>query len=85
MRELPLLNPGDPSACNFLVPFNLTPCRTGKGLWCAQTPIKRIARKSRYGVAPRQVFGNSAAFWLNRQTSYDIDEVLNGSSHSKLA
>ncbi|MBD2517656.1 HigA family addiction module antidote protein [Nostoc sp. FACHB-973] len=75
------IHPGEILQLEFLDPLNITPDRLSKDIGVGQTRISEILsgklsitadtalRLSRY-------FGNSAQFWLNLQTQYDIRQAL---------
>jgi antitoxin HigA-1 len=75
------IHPGEILQIEFLEPMKITPYRLSKDLGIAQTMISEILafkhsvtadmalRLSRY-------FGNSAQFWLNLQTQYDLRQAL---------
>lgn len=79
--RLPNIHPGEILQLEFLEPLNITPYRLSKDIGIAQTTIGDILsgklsitadtalRLSRY-------FGNSAQFWLNLQTQYDIRQAI---------
>lgn len=80
-NHLPNIYPGEILQLEFLEPLNITPYRLSKDIGVTQTRISEILsgkctitadtalRLSRY-------FGNSAQFWLNLQTQYDIRQAL---------
>ncbi|NEQ67442.1 MAG: HigA family addiction module antidote protein [Symploca sp. SIO2D2] len=79
-NRLPNIHPGEILKLDFLEPLDITPYRLSKDLGVAQTRISEILagklsitadtalRLSRY-------FGNSAQFWLNLQTHYDLRQA----------
>jgi antitoxin HigA-1 len=79
--RLPNIHPGEILQLEFLEPLNITPYRLSKDIGVAQTRISEIVsgklsitadtalRLSRY-------FGNSAQFWLNLQTQYDLRQAI---------
>ncbi|WP_445636057.1 HigA family addiction module antitoxin [Nostoc sp. DSM 114161] len=83
--RLPSIHPGEILQLEFLEPLNITSNQLSKDIGVAQTRINDILsgklsitadtalRLSRY-------FGNSAQFWLNLQTQYDIRQALEENS-----
>ncbi|PHJ58794.1 pirin [Nostoc linckia z18] len=84
-ERMPNIHPGEILQLEFLEPLNITSYRLSKDIGVAQTRIDDILsgnlsitadtalRLSRY-------FGNSAQFWLNLQTQYDIRQALEENS-----
>ncbi len=78
MKRLPPLQPGETLREKFLVPLKLTPYALAKACGVPRTRIERIVREE-MGISAdtalrlAKFFGNSVEFWLNLQTSYDVD------------
>lgn len=78
--RLPILHPGEILRLEFLEPLELTPYRLSKDIGVAQTRISEILSGKRSVTADTalrlsQYFGNSAQFWLNLQTAYDLRQA----------
>ncbi|MGB6295242.1 MAG: HigA family addiction module antitoxin [Rivularia sp. (in: cyanobacteria)] len=81
-NRLPNIHPGEILQLEFLEPMNISAYRLSKDIGVTQTRISEILsgkcsitadtalRLSRY-------FGNSAQFWLNLQTEYDLRQAIN--------
>jgi hypothetical protein len=77
--RLAMLHPGNPRRVKCLGAIQAhAPYRTGKGLWCGQTPDQ--AHREEMGLPPIRRCASprfrQLAFRLNRQTSYDMDNGL---------
>ena len=75
---MPPLHPGEMLREEFLVPLKLTPYALAKACGVPRTRIERIVREEMGITADTALrlarfFGNSVEFWLNLQTSYDIE------------
>lgn len=76
-RKLPPMHPGEVLREEFMKPMNLTAYALAKALGVPRTRIERIASE-RTGITAdtalrlSRYFGNSAGFWLNLQSRYDI-------------
>ncbi|MBH8577380.1 HigA family addiction module antidote protein [Nostocaceae cyanobacterium CENA369] len=60
---------------------NITPYRLSKDIGVTQTRISEILQRKRSITADTALrlsryFGNSAQFWLNLQTQYDLRQAL---------
>jgi antitoxin HigA-1 len=95
--RLPNIHPGEILRLEFLEPLDITPYRLSKDINVAQTRISEILAEKRSITADTALrlsryFGNSAQFWLNLQTQYDLrqaqaenSEVYNQISVAQLA
>ncbi|MBW4480375.1 MAG: HigA family addiction module antidote protein [Tolypothrix brevis GSE-NOS-MK-07-07A] len=80
-NRLPNIHPGEILQIEFLELLNITPYRLSKDIGVAQTRISEILSGKRSITADTALrlshyFGNSAQFWLNLQTQYDIRQAL---------
>lgn len=80
-NRLPNIHPGEILEMEFLEPLNITPYRLSIDIGVAQTRISEILAGKRSITADTALrlsryFGNSAQFWLNLQTQYDIRQAL---------
>ncbi|KST64489.1 HigA family addiction module antitoxin [Mastigocoleus testarum] len=80
-NRLPNIHPGEILQLEFLEPLSITPYRLSKDIGVAQTRISEILSGKRSITADTALrfsryFGNSAQFWLNLQTQYDIRQAL---------
>ena len=71
------IHPGEILRLEFLEPLAITPYRLSKDISVAQTRISEILSEKRSITADTALrlsryFGNSAQFWLNLQTQYDL-------------
>lgn len=78
--RLPIIHPGEILKLEFLEPLDLTPYRLSKDIGVAQTRISEILSGKRSITADTALrlshyFGNSAQFWLNLQTQYDLRQA----------
>jgi addiction module HigA family antidote len=78
---LPIIHPGEILQLEFLEPLNITPYRLSKDIRVTQTRISEILSGKRSITADTALrlsryFGNSAQFWLNLQTQYDLRLAL---------
>jgi len=76
-NRLPNIHPGEILQLEFLELLNITPYRLSKDINVAQTRISEILQRKRSITADTALrlsryFGNSAQFWLNLQTQYDL-------------
>jgi antitoxin HigA-1 len=95
--RLPNIHPGEILRLEFLEPLDITPYRLSKDINVAQTRISEILAEKRSITADTALrlsryFGNSAQFWLNLQTQYDLrqaqaenSEIYNQISLAQLA
>ena len=79
-NRLPNIHPGEILRLEFLEPLNITPYRLSKDIGVAQTRISEILSEKRSITADTAIrlsryFGNSAQFWLNLQTQYDLRQA----------
>lgn len=77
-RRPPLIHPGEILLEEFLRPLDLSQYRLAKGLNVPARRINEIVHGDRAVSADTALrlgrfFGNSARFWLNLQTAYDLD------------
>jgi antitoxin HigA-1 len=78
--RLPNIHPGEILRLEFLEPLNITPYRLSKDIGVAQTRIGEILSERRSITADTALrlshyFGNSAQFWMNLQTQYDLRQA----------
>lgn len=78
--RLPNIHPGEILRLEFLEPLSITPYRLSKDIGVAQTRISEILSEQRSITADTALrlsryFGNSAQFWLNLQTHYDLRQA----------
>ena len=74
------IHPGEILRLEFLEPLEITPYRLSKDIGVAQTRISEILAEKRSITADTALrlsryFGNSAQFWLNLQTQYDLRQA----------
>ena len=79
-NRLPNIHPGEILRLEFLEPLDITPYRLSKDINVAQTRISEILAEKRSITADTALrlskyFGNSAQFWLNLQTQYDLRQA----------
>ncbi|OUL18902.1 HigA family addiction module antitoxin [Nostoc sp. 106C] len=79
--RLPIIHPGEILLVEFLEPLNITAYRLSKDIGVSQTRISEILSGKRSITADTALrlsryFGNSAQFWLNLQTQYDLRQAL---------
>jgi antitoxin HigA-1 len=79
-NRLPNIHPGEILRSDFLDPLEITPYRLGKDLGVPQTRIGEILASKRSITADTALrlsryFGNSALFWLNLQSHYDLEQA----------
>jgi antitoxin HigA-1 len=78
VATLPSLHPGEVLREEFLMPTELTPYAVAKACGVPRTRIERIAREH-LGISADtalrlgRFFGVEPEFWLNLQTSYDLE------------
>jgi addiction module HigA family antidote len=78
--RLPNIHPGEILRLEFLEPLDITPYRLSKDIGVAQTRISEILSEKRSITADTALrlsryFGNSAQFWMNLQTQYDLRQA----------
>ena len=81
MEHLPIIHPGEILREEFLHPLGITAYRLAKDIHVPVTRIADIVHERRSISADTALrlsryFGNSAQFWLNLQTHYDLREAL---------
>jgi antitoxin HigA-1 len=79
-NHLPNIHPGEILRLDFLDPLDITPYRLSKDIDVAQTRISEILSAKRSITADTALrlskyFGNSAQFWINLQTQYDLRQA----------
>ena len=77
---LPNIHPGEILRLEFLEPMNVSAYRLSKDIGLSQTRISEILSEKRSITADTTLslssyFGNSAQFWLNLQTQYDLRQA----------
>jgi addiction module HigA family antidote len=77
MEKLPPIHPGEILTEEFLEPLNITKNQLAIDLGVPASRIDQIAKGKRGITADTAVrlslyFGNSAEFWLNLQSGYDL-------------
>lgn len=76
-NPLPNIHPGEILQLEFLAPINITPYKLSKYIGVTQTHISEILA-GKHSITKdtalrlSSYFGNSAQFWLNLQTQYDM-------------
>jgi antitoxin HigA-1 len=90
-NRLPNIHPGEILQLEFLEPLNITPYRLSKDIGVSQTRVSEILSRKRSITADTALrlsryFGNSAQFWLNLQTQYDLRQALeeNGKVYNQI-
>jgi antitoxin HigA-1 len=78
--RLPNIHPGEILRMEFLEPLEITSYRLSKDIGVAQTRISEILSEKRGITADTALrlskyFGNSAQFWMNLQTQYDLRQA----------
>jgi antitoxin HigA-1 len=79
-NRLPSIHPGEILRLDFLDPLDITPYRLSKDLGVPQTRMGEILAGKRSVTADTALrlsryFGNSAEFWLNLQSHYDLERA----------
>jgi addiction module HigA family antidote len=77
---LPNIHPGEILRLEFLEPLDITSYRLSKDIGVSQTRISEILSAKRSITADTALrlskyFGNSAQFWMNLQTQYDLRQA----------
>jgi antitoxin HigA-1 len=77
-KKLPPIHPGEILMEEFLKPLDLTQYRLAKSLSVPPRRINEIVQGKRAITADTALrlarfFGNSERFWLNLQTTYDLE------------
>ena len=80
-NRLPIMHPGEILELEFLQPMNISTYRLSKDISVTQTRISKILSGKRSIIADTALrlsryFGNSAQFWLNLQTQYDLRQAI---------
>jgi antitoxin HigA-1 len=78
MKKIPNIHPGEILFQDFMKPLKLSQYRVAKDLSVAPIRINEIIHGNRAISADTALrlgkyFGNSAQFWLNLQTHYDLE------------
>lgn len=76
------IHPGEILRVEFINPLNIRPYRLSKDIGVTQTRISEILAEKRGITADTALrlskyFGNSAQFWMNLQTQYDLRQAQN--------
>ncbi len=79
-NDLPNIHPGEILRLEFLEPMNVTAYQLSKDIGVSQTRISEILSDKRSITADTALylssyFVNSAQFWLNLQTHYDLRQA----------
>jgi antitoxin HigA-1 len=77
IEHLPIIHPGEILKLDFLDPLNITPYRLSVDIGVTQTRISEILNGKRgisadTAIRLSRYLGNSAQFWLNLQSGYDL-------------
>jgi len=90
-NRLPTIHPGEILRLEFLEPLDITSYRLSKDIGVAQTRISEILSGKRSITADTALrlaryFDNSAQFWLNLQTQYDLRQAQkeNAETYSRI-
>jgi antitoxin HigA-1 len=80
VESLSNIHPGEILKLDFLEPMGITPYRLSVDIDVRQTRIGEILNGKRgisadTAIRLSRYFGNSAQFWLNLQTYYDLREA----------
>jgi len=91
-NRLPIIHPGEILRLEFLEPLGITSYRLSKDIGVAQTRISEILSGKRSITADTALrlaryFDNSAQFWLNLQTQYDLRQAqeANAETYSRIS
>lgn len=79
-QRLPNIHPGEILQLDFLEPMSITAYRLSTDIKVSQTRISEILNGKRAITADTahrlsRYFGNSAQFWLNLQSAYDLRQA----------
>jgi antitoxin HigA-1 len=79
-QRLPNIHPGEILQLDFLEPMAISAYRLSTDIEVSQTRISEIINGKRAITADTahrlaRYFGNSAQFWLNLQTAYDLRQA----------
>jgi addiction module HigA family antidote len=77
-RDFPPITPGEVLEEEFMVPMGLSQYRVAKEIHVSPRRINEIVKGKRSITADTALrlaryFGTTAQFWLNMQTSYDLE------------
>jgi addiction module HigA family antidote len=91
-NRLPIIHPGEILRLEFLEPLGITSYRLSKDIGVAQTRISGILSGKRSitvdtALRLARYFDNSAQFWLNLQTQYDLRQAqeANAETYSRIS
>ena len=91
-NRLANIHPGEILHLEFLQPMNISAYRLSKDIGVTQTRISEILSGKRSITADTALrlsryFGNSAQFWLNLQTQYDLRQAIaeHGQTYNKIS
>lgn len=73
--RLPSIHPGEILKLEFLEPLDLTPYRLSKDIGVAQILSGKRSITADIALRLSRYFGNSAQFWLNLRTQYDLRQA----------
>jgi addiction module HigA family antidote len=79
-QRLPNIHPGEILRLEFIEPLGITPERLSKDIGISESEITQILFGKHSITADTALrlskyFGNSAQFWLNLQTQYDLRQA----------
>lgn len=82
-KRMPLVHPGEILKSEFLEPLGVTPYRVAMEVDVPAPRINDIVLGKRGITADTALrlgryFGNSAAFWINLQSAYDLNKTRRG-------
>lgn len=77
-RDFPAITPGEILAEEFLLPLGISQYRLAKEIHVSARRINEIVKGKRAVTADTALrlgkfFGNTAEFWINLQSSYDLE------------
>jgi len=83
-RNLSLVHPGEILLEEFIIPMNISQYKLAKGLRISPMRISEIIRGKRAITADTAIrlgryFEMEAQFWMNLQTSYDLEKAIRDS------
>ena len=79
MKKIPNIHPGEILLEDFMKPLKLSQYKVAKDITVAPIRISEIVHGARSITADTALrlgkyFGNSAQFWLNLQSQYDLEQ-----------
>lgn len=85
-RKLSPMHPGEVLREEFMVPLGLSGGAVARAIGVPRTRIERIAEEKTGITADTALrlaryFGNSAEFWINLQSHYDVEMAQRDISH----